>query len=77
MSFFNLADVAQFGLEATGHKEIGKKVGMWGNICIGAVNGAAVGGPVGASIGALTNLGTWWIGETVFEKVYQCVTEHC
>ena len=58
-----VVDVAQVGLEVTGHREIGEQVGKWGNIGIGAVAGAALGGPVGAPIGALVGLGTWLIGE--------------
>ena len=60
-----VADVAQAGLEVTGHGEIGRKVGMWGNIGTGAVAGATIGGPVGAPVGALVGLGTWVIGEAV------------
>ena len=60
-----VVDVAQAGLEITGHREIGKKLGMWGNVGTGAVAGAAVGGPLGAPIGALVGFGTWMIGEAV------------
>lgn len=60
-----VVDVAQAGLEVTGHREIGKTVGMWGNIGTGAVAGAALGGPVGAPVGALVGFGTWVIGEAV------------
>ena len=60
-----LADAAQVGLEVTGHKDIGKQVGLWGNIGTGAMAGTVVGGPVGAPIGALVGLGTWVIGEAV------------
>lgn len=62
-----VADAAQFGLELTGHEEIGKTVGMWGSIGTGAVAGAATGGPVGASLGALGGFGTWVIGEVIGE----------
>ena len=64
-----VADAAQLGLEITGHKEISKKVGLWGNIGTGAVAGGVIGGPVGAPIGALVGLGTWLIGEAVGQAV--------
>ena len=64
-----VADLAQFGLEATGHKSIGKKVGLWGNIGTGAGTGAVIGGPLGATVGALVGLGTWIIGEGVGRAV--------
>lgn len=60
-----VADITQAGLEVTGHREIGKKVGMWGNIGAGAVAGATGFGPVGAFIGALAAFGSWIIGEGV------------
>ena len=64
-----VADVAQAGLEYTGHEEVGKKVGMWGNIGAGAMGGTAIGGPVGAPIGALAGFGIWLIGEAVGRAV--------
>ena len=64
-----VADVAQAGLEATGHKQIGQNVGKWGNIGTGAMAGAAVAGPVGAPIGALAGFGTWLIGEAAGQAV--------
>ena len=64
-----VADVAQFGLEMTGHKEIGKNVGLWGNIGTGVMAGGVVGGPVGVPIGALVGLGTWLVGEAAGQAV--------
>ena len=39
------SDIAQTGLEAVGYKELGKTVGVAGNIVSGAMVGGAVGGP--------------------------------
>ena len=69
-----VADAAQAGLEVTGHREIGRKVGMWGNIGTGAVAGTAVGGPVGAPIGALVGLGTWLIGEAAGQAIEEMLS---
>lgn len=47
------SDVTQTALEAVGYKELGKTVGITGNIASGAMVGGAVGGPAGAAVGAL------------------------
>ena len=59
------ADIAQVGLEATGHKEAGQVVGLWGNIGTAAVAGGVIAGPPGAILGACLGCGTWIIGEAV------------
>lgn len=64
-----IADAAQIGFEATGHKKVGESVGLLGNIGTGAVAFGVVGGPVGACIGAFVGLGTWVIGEAVGNAV--------
>ena len=58
-----IPDVAQVGLEVTGHETAGKAVGATGNIAFGAVAGAVVGGPVGAVIGGAIGGGVWVVGE--------------
>lgn len=58
------ADIAQAGLEVTGHKEAGKAVGASGNIAAGAILGS-VAGPPGAAVGALGGLAVWVLGEGV------------
>ena len=57
------SDIAQTGLEAAGYKELGKTVGITGNIASGAMLGGAVGGPAGAAVGALLGFGVWGVGE--------------
>lgn len=57
------ADIAQAGLEATGHENAGKTVGVGGNITAGALMGFAVGGPAGAAIGSLGGFLIWGVGE--------------
>ena len=57
------SDIAQTGLEAVGYKELGKTVGVAGNIASGAMLGGAVGGPAGAAVGALLGFGVWGVGE--------------
>ena len=64
-----VADVAQLGCEATGNKEVGKKIGLWGNIATGAAAGGLVGGVVGAPVGALLGFASWAIGEAVGNAV--------
>ena len=59
-------DLVQCGLEVAGYKEVGKKVGLWGNIITGVLGGAVATGsawPVGATVGALIGFGTWTFGE--------------
>ena len=59
------ADVAQLGLEATGHETAGKAVGASGNIILGAMAAGAIAGPPGAVIGGLVGGGIWAFGEGV------------
>ena len=58
------ADLAQAGLEWTGHKEVGKAVGVTGNIASGALMGAPF-GPPGAALGALGGFVMWGAGEVI------------
>ena len=58
-----VADLAQTGLEITGHKKAGQAVGVGGNMTIGAIAGGTVGGPPGALIGAAVASGVWVFGE--------------
>ena len=58
------ADIAQAGLEYMGMEEVGKAVGMAGNIAAGAMLGS-VGGPPGAVVGALGGFLVWGAGEVV------------
>ena len=70
-------DLAQCGLEVAGYKEVGKKVGMWGNIVTGVLAGAVATGsawPVGATVGALVGFGTWCIGEGFGQAVEELLT---
>ena len=62
-----VADVAQLGLEATGHETAGKTVGASGNIIIGAMAAGAVAGPPGALIGGLVGGGIWAFGEKIVD----------
>ena len=62
------ADLAQLGLEYVGMEEIGKKVGMAGNIAAGAMLGS-VGGPPGAVVGALGGFLMWGAGEVVGKTI--------
>ena len=59
-----VADIAQASLEHMGMEEVGKKVGMTGNIAAGAMLGS-VGGPPGAAVGALGGFLVWGVGEAV------------
>ena len=59
------ADVAQLGLEATGHDTAGKAVGASGNMIIAAMAAGAVAGPPGALIGGLVGGGIWAFGERI------------
>ena len=59
------ADVAQLGLEATGHDTAGKAVGASGNIILGAMAAGAIAGPPGAVIGGLVGGGVWAFGEKI------------
>ena len=56
------ADLAQAGCEAAGYKNVGKSIGMTGNIAAGAMMGS-VGGPVGIAVGALGGFFLWGSGE--------------
>ena len=70
-------DLAQCGLEVAGYKEVGKKVGRWGNIVIGVLAGIVATGsawPVGATVGALVGFGTWCIGEGVGQAVEEALS---
>ena len=58
------ADLAQAGLEWAGHKEVGKAVGISGNIAAGALMGASF-GPPGAALGALGGFAIWGAGEVI------------
>ena len=58
------ADMAQAGLEWAGHKEVGKAVGITGNIASGALMGAPF-GPPGAVLGALGGFAIWGAGEVI------------
>ena len=64
-----VADVAQAGLEVTGHEEMGKAVGLLGNIGTATVAGGVIGGPPGAILGACFGFGSWVIGEAVGRAV--------
>ena len=64
-----IPDVAQVGLEATGHETAGKAVSATGNVAFGAVAGAVVGGPVGAVIGGVIGGGIWVVGEGAGEVI--------
>ena len=57
------SDLAQGALEIGGQRELGKGVGVVGNIGSGAVLGAMVGGPPGAAIGILFGGVQWLTGE--------------
>ena len=59
------ADVAQLGLEATGHDQAGKAVGASGNIIMGAMAAGAIAGPPGAVVGAVVGGGIWAFGEKI------------
>ena len=58
------ADLAQAGLEWAGHKEVGKAVGVTGNIAAGALMGAPFGTPR-AALGALGGFAIWGMGEVI------------
>ena len=60
-----VADVAQLGLEATGHDTAGKVVGASGNIVFGAIAAGAIAGPAGLVIGGLVGGGVWAFGEGI------------
>ena len=60
-----VVDVAQGGLEITGHQNAGMAVGFLGNFGTGAITGFMVGGPIGATIGAGVCVASWFTGEVV------------
>ena len=70
-------DLAQAGLEITGHKKAGKAVGGGGNMTIGAIAGGTVGGPPGAIIGAAVAGGVWLFGEAIGAAVGGVVNWMC
>ena len=58
-------DVTQAGFEYFGYEKVGKAIGKWGNIGTGICAGFVIGGPLGATVGALAGFGTWAVGEAV------------
>ena len=64
-----IINTGQAVLELAGYKEGGKTFGLIGNIGTGMYSGFMVGGPVGASIGALVGFGKWVLGEAVNEAL--------
>ena len=61
-----VADLIQSGLEVAGYRQVGKQVGLWGNIVTGAVTGYLLTGPnciVRIFIGALVGFILWIIGQ--------------
>ena len=62
-------DLTQAGFECAGYEDQGKTIGKWGNIGTGVWAGFAVGGPIGAAVGALAGFGTWVVGEAVGRTV--------
>ena len=58
-------NTGQAVLELAGYKEEGKSLGLIGNIGTGMNSGFMVGGPTGASVGALVGFSTWVLGEAV------------
>ena len=68
-----VCDLTQAGFEYAGYEKQGKAIGKWGNIGISAFAGFAVGGPVGAAVGALTGFGTWVIGESVGRAIDESI----
>ncbi len=57
------ADFLQGILEYCGKPKLARGVGMAGNIGANAVFGLAVGGPMGAAVGAMCGAGLWYVGE--------------
>ena len=59
------SDIAQGFLQYAGYKEVGRKVGLLGNIGSCAAFGLVAGGPIGAAFGIVAGGGTWIAGELV------------
>ena len=68
-----VCDLTQAGFECAGYEKQGKAIGKWGNIGISAFTGFAIGGPLGAAVGALTGFGTWVIGESVGHAIDESI----
>ena len=67
-----LVDIVQFGLEYHEYEGVGKKIGLWGNIAMGAIVGSMIGGVLGGTVGACVGFGIWAIGEAVAQTtIYQ------
>ena len=62
-------DVVQLRLEYCGYKKVGKAVGMWGNICTGAIASSMIAGVDTAPLGALAGFGIWAVGEGVAKSI--------
>ena len=60
-----VADLAQAGLEVTGHKKAGKAIEVRGNVTFGAIAGGTVGGPPGAIIGGAVAAGGVWVFDEI------------
>ena len=68
-----VCDLTQAGFECAGYEKQGKAIGKWGNIVISAFTGFAVGGPLGAAVGALAGFGTWVIGKSVGHAIDESI----
>ena len=73
----HVADLAQAQarLEWAGHKDVGKAVGVTGNIAAGALMGAPFGRP-GLALGALGGFMMWGAGEVVGGLVDRAFGDH-
>lgn len=67
------ADLAQAGLEISGHQKAGKTVGLLGNMASGAMIGGVTFGPPGAFVGAVGSLVLWGGGEVVGSGVERMI----
>lgn len=68
-----VCDLTQAGFEYVGYEKQGKAIGKWGNIGTSAFAGFAIGGPLGAAVGALTGFGTWVIGESIGHAIDESI----
>ena len=68
-----ICDLTQAGFEYVGYEKQGKAIGKWGNIGTSAFAGFAIGGPLGAAVGALTGFGTWVIGESIGQAIDESI----
>ena len=60
-----IVDGVQCGLEYFEYTEVGKNVGSYGNIAVGATVGGNYAGVIGIAIGAILGFGIWVVGEAV------------